>query len=176
MEDNEKKVESETTEVETKVETETNEEKKAVKTFTQSEFNEALKKEVARKTKNVPTGEELKKYNEWKESQKTESEKIAEREKTYQQALSKNDELARENLALRKGVKVDDLDYVIYKVSKLEGEFEDNLNAYLEDNPKFTEVENVASEKATGVVSKGNIPEKESGVTAILKAKHPELF
>ena len=45
------------------------------KTFTQSEFNEALKNEVARKTKGMPSKEELKAFNEWKESQKTEAEK-----------------------------------------------------------------------------------------------------
>ena len=33
------------------------------KTFTQSEFNEALKNEVARKTKGMPSKEDLKAFN-----------------------------------------------------------------------------------------------------------------
>ncbi len=41
-------------------------EEKVEKTFaTQEEFNEALKREVARKTRNVPSKEELKAFNEW---------------------------------------------------------------------------------------------------------------
>ena len=43
----------------------------------------------------------------------------------------------RENLLLRKGVKNDDIDYVMFKVSKQKGEFEDNLEQFLTDNPKY---------------------------------------
>ena len=56
-------------------------EEKVEKTFaTQEDFNEALKKEVARKTRNLPSKEDLKAFNEWKESQKTESEKQLEKD------------------------------------------------------------------------------------------------
>lgn len=51
-------------------------EEKVEKTFaTQEDFNEALKKEVARKTRNLPSKEDLKAFNEWKESQKPEEDK-----------------------------------------------------------------------------------------------------
>lgn len=147
MENEEKKetVETETT-TETK-ETETKdsnvEEKKSEetkdegKTFTQDEFNEALKKEVARKTKGIPSKEELKAFNEWKESQKSEEEKKTEKEQEYQKTISERDAYKKENSLLRKGVNIDDLDYVLFKVSKMEGEFDDNLEAFLKDNPKY---------------------------------------
>lgn len=115
--------------------------KKEEKTFTQDEFNEALRKEVSRKTKGIPSKEELDAYKEWKESQKSEEEKRLEKEKSYQDTISSKDNeisnLTKENLLLRKGVKDDDMDYVLFKVSKLDGEFEDNLETFLKDNPKF---------------------------------------
>ena len=46
-------------------------EKEEVKTFTQDEVNAMLAKEK----KKMPSKEDLKAFNEWKESQKTESEK-----------------------------------------------------------------------------------------------------
>jgi hypothetical protein len=74
MEDNKQTVETVTTEpeVETTV---------AEKTFTQSEFDEALKKAVSRKTKDMPSKEELDKFKEWQDQQKTESDKLVEKEK-----------------------------------------------------------------------------------------------
>lgn len=146
-------VETETTETE-KVETNEKEEK----TFTQEEFNEALKKEVARKTKGIPSKEELNAYNEWKESQKSEEEKRLEKERTYQDTISSKDNqisnLTKENLLLRKGVKESDMDYVLFKVSKLDGEFEDNLETFLVDNPQY-----LASEEPKKTIDLGSTHE-----------------
>ena len=63
--------------------------------------------------------------------------------------------------------------YLVYKVSKMEGDFSDNLKEYLTNNPKFVKRQ---EPKATGVETKSTTVTKEDGVTAILKAKHPELF
>lgn len=129
-------VETETTETE-KVETNTEEPKKEEKTFTQEDFDKALQNAIKLKTKGIPSKEELKAYNEWKESQKTAEEKNAERERQTQELTNERDNLKRENLLLRKGVKNDDLDYVLFKVSRMEGEFEENLDDFLKDNSKF---------------------------------------
>lgn len=131
-------VETETTETAEKVEeTKSEETKKEEKTFTQEDFNKALQKEVERKTKGIPSKEELQAYNEWKESQKTAEQKQAEKDQENQKVLAERDNLKRENTILRKGVKNDDIDYVLFKVSKMEGEFENNLETFLNDNPKF---------------------------------------
>ena len=113
-------VETETTETE-KVETNTEEPKKEEKTFTQEDFDKALQNAIKLKTKGIPSKEELKAYNEWKESQKTAEEKNAERERQTQELTNERDNLKRENLLLR----------------KVEGEFEENLDDFLKDNSKF---------------------------------------
>ena len=50
------------------------------KTFTQEELNTIVETRLAKAKKDMPSKEELKKYNEWKEAQKTEQEKMAEKE------------------------------------------------------------------------------------------------
>lgn len=164
----EKKVETETTtteEVETKQE-------ESVKTFTQEEVNELLGKEKSRLKKGMPSKEELDAFNEWKESQKTIEEKQQENLSKINTLEKDNQTLKNENLILRKSVKPEDVDYVLFKVSKMDGDFEENLDSYLADNSKFTKPE----AKATGTQTHTTSVEKESGVAAILKAKHPDLF
>lgn len=110
---------------------------KEEKTFTQAELDDIVEKRLAKVKKGIPSKEELQQYQEWKESQKTEAEKNAEKEKEYQKLAEERNNFQRENLLLRKGVKQDDIDYVMFKVSKQEGEFEDNLEQFLTDNPKY---------------------------------------
>ena len=129
---------------------------------------------LAKKMKGMPSKEELKAFKDWQESQKTVEQKQAEKETEYQNALSKNTSLMQENAVLRKGVNADDVDYVVFKVSKMEGEFEENLDKFLKDNPKYLGEKN-EEQKATGTPVK-TFSSEENGVKAILKAKHPELF
>ena len=117
--------------------TEQKTEEKVEKKFTQDELNSYLKKEKDKLLKDMPSKEELKAYKDWKEAQKTAEQKQAEKETEYQNTLTNNKALDQENKALRAGVNVDDLDYVIFKVSKMEGEFSDNLDSFLKDNPKY---------------------------------------
>lgn len=163
----EKKVETQVEE--TKVETKQEE---SVKTFTQEEVNELLGKEKSRLKKGMPSKEELDAFNEWKESQKTEQERQQENLTKISNLEKDNQTLKNENLILKKGVKEEDVDYVLFKVSKMDGDFEENLDSYLADNSKFTKPE----AKATGTQTHTTSVEKESGVAAILKAKHPDLF
>ena len=84
--------------------------------------------------------------------------------------------MQKENAVLKAGVKdADDIDYVLFKVSKMEGEFEENLAKFLNDNPKYLKGEELNEPKATGAPVK-SISSSESGVKAILKAKHQNLF
>jgi len=129
---------------------------------------------VARKLKGMPTKEEIKAFKEWKETQKTAEEKQSEKEIEYQNALKEKQSILNENITLKAGVSADDVDYVVYKVSKIQGDFEDNLNDFLKDNPKY--LKGTVEQKATGIPASKSIESKETGVEAILKAKHPELF
>ena len=169
--------EVETTNVETTENTETQTaEEKVEKAFaTQEEFNEALKKEVARKTKNLPSKEDLKEFNEWKESKKTEEDKKNE-------ILSENETLEKQlayaenkSVVANAGVDAKFQKFVLSEVSEMEGEFEDNLKDYLKDNPQFL-ISKVETPKTNGVATKKISDDADDGVTAILKAKHPDLF
>lgn len=167
MEETKQEVETqvEQTEVETKQE-------ESVKTFTQEEVNELLGKEKSRLKKGMPSKEELDAFNEWKESQKTEQEKQQENLNKISNLEKDKTALYQENLILKKGVKPEDVDYIQFKVAKMDGDFEENLDSYLADNSKFTKPE----VKATGTQTHTTSVEKENGVMEILKAKHPDLF
>ncbi len=146
------------------------------KIFTQNEVNELIESRLARAKKQMPSKEELEDFKKWKESQKTEAEKLAQREQEYHQIQSEKEHLRRENVVLRSGVNWDDADYVLYKVSKMEGEFEENLKSFLTENSKF--INNSSSTvKNTGVIATvNNKINDDEGYLSILKRKHPNLF
>ena len=157
-----------------KVETNTEEPKKEEKTFTQEDFDKALQNAIKLKTKGIPSKEELKAYNEWKESQKTQQDKYDELVKKDGEKDTTISNLQKENEILKSGVTdSDDVEFILYKVGKMEGDFSENLKQYLADNPKYTKKQET---KATGVEQNHSTPTKETGVMAILKARHPEQF
>jgi len=143
------------------------------KTFTQEDVDKIVKERL----KKMPSKEEIKAFKEWQETQKTAEQKQAEKETEYRKTLSEKESLVQENLVLKSGVNIDDVDYVVFKVSKKEGDFEDNLQEFLKENPKYLKNEQYEEKelKATGTPVKA-ISSKESGVMAILKAKYPELY
>lgn len=170
MEQEVQEVETETTTTE---EVETNS-AEVVKTFTQEEVDNIVKERLAKAKKGIPSKEELTKYNEWKESQKTQQDKYDELVKKDTEKDNTISNLQKENLVLKSGITDgDEIEFIVYKVSKMDGDFEDNLKQYLADNPKHIKKEET---KATGVQSNNSTVAKENGVSAILKAKHPELF
>ena len=145
-------------------------EKDEVKTFTQDEVNAMLAKEK----KKMPSKEDLKAFNEWKESQKTESEKQLEKDKKIE-ALEKQLTYAEnKSVVANAGVDSKFQKFVLSEVSEMEGDFEDNLKDYLKENPQFL-ISKVETPKTNGVATKKIGNEAESGVTAILKAKHPDI-
>jgi len=119
------------------------------KTFTQAELDRIISERIARERKNLPDEADLKAYKEWKKAQQTEAEKAAERENKYAEIEAKAETIRRENLALKAGVNVEDVDYVLFKVGKLDGEFDANLKDFLTENKKYTEpaTETVAGTK-----------------------------
>lgn len=152
-----------------------NEGQASEKTFTQEELNKIVQERLEKEKKKMPSKEDLKAFKDWKESQKTEAEKKAEKEAEYQKTLNELNNLKQTNAVLEAGVNKDDADYVLFKVSKMEGEFEENLAKFLKDNPKYLKQElEQAEPKATGAPVR-TISSGSDGVTAILKAKHPEI-
>lgn len=173
MEENKETVEDVKVEETGEEVTQPNNEEETEKTFTQEDVDKIVKERL----KKMPSKDELKAFKDWQESQKTAEQKQAEKETEYQKTLSEKESLVQENLVLKSGVNIDDVDYVVFKVSKKEGDFEDNLQEFLKENPKYLKNEqyDVTELKATGTPVKA-ISSRESGVMAILKAKHPELY
>lgn len=145
----------------------------AEKTFTQEELNKIVQERLDKEKKKMPSKEDLKAFKDWKESQKTAEEKQAEKEAEYQKTLNELNTLKQTNAVLEAGVNKDDVDYVLFKVSKMEGNFDENLTKFLKDNPKYKESE-PEGQKATGTQVK-KINSQNDGVLGILASKHPEI-
>ena len=145
-----------------------------VKTFTQEEVNGIVKDRLAKAQKGIPSKEELAKYNEWKESQQSQQEKYDNLVKNSSEKDHTISNLEKENAVLKAGITdQDEVEFICYKVGKMDGDFKENLTQYLADNPKYAKKQET---KATGVETKPQTVPQDTGVTAILKAKHPELF
>ena len=173
MEENKETVENVNVEETENVETQTTNqnEVQAEKTFTQEDVDRIIKDRLKR----MPSKEELKAFKDWQESQKTAEQKQAEKEAEYAQKDTTISQLQKENAILKAGVKeADDIDYVLYKVSKMEGEFEENLAKFLKDNPKFLGQE-LEERKATGAPVRTLSSTNNDGVLGILAQKHPEI-
>lgn len=114
--------------------------------FTQEQFNEALRNEVARKTKGMPSKEELEEFREWKQKQQedVDQENGLKDENNNNDENSKNQEIdlekqnvINENKVLKSGVNLEFSEFVTFQVSKMEGDFSKNLTKFLKDNPKY---------------------------------------
>lgn len=165
----EEKTEAAATQAEEKTE-----EKAEVKTFTQDEVNAMMAKERAK----MPSKEDLKAFNEWKEGQKTEAEKQAERAQELAKTQTEKTELEQLVKIYDAGVSgKDNVEFIQFKVSKMEGDFEENLKAYLESHPNYLQKETEdEAPQTTGASVKKMGSNADDGVTAILKSKHPDLF
>lgn len=158
------------------VDTQTTEQNE-VKTFTQEEVNAMIQDRITREKKNMPSKDELKAFNEWKESQKTEAEKRSETLKENETLKARIIELENQSVVANAGVDSKFQKFVLSEVSQMEGDFEDNLKDYIKENPQYLLVkETVETPKTTGVAVQKINENAESGVSAILKAKHPNLF
>lgn len=142
-----------------------------VKTFTQDEVNAMMAKERSK----MPSKEDLKAFNEWKESQKTETEKSLEKDKKIETLEKQLAYAENKSVVANAGVDSKFQKFVLSEVSEMEGEFEDNLKDYLKENPQFL-IQKAETPKSNGVATQKISEDADDGVTAILKAKHPDLF
>lgn len=177
MENNTETVENVKVEETGEVGTQANEnkvEEKAEKTYTQADFN-AMDKKLKEKYEKKYAGIDIAKYKEWEESQKTAEQKQAEKEAEYVEK-DKRIVLLENKLKLKDAnVSKEYEDFVLFTVSNMDGEFEDNLGQFLKDNPKYIKGQEITEPKATGTPVKSISSSETDGVLAILKQKHPEM-
>lgn len=175
MENNENAVtQTETVETENKTEVSgVQPVEKNEKTFTQDEVNAMMAKERSK----MPSKEDMKAFNDWKESQKTEVQKQTERAQEFAKLQAEKDSLEQLTKIYDAGVTgKDNVEFIQFKVSKMEGDFDENLKSYLDEHPNYLQKELEKEPKNTGeTVKKISKDSDVDGVTAILKAKHPEI-
>lgn len=177
MEDKEKTVEEPKIDETGKVDTQaTNQTEGEEKKYSQEEAQKMADAIVAKKLKGMPTKEELKAYNDWKESQKSAEQKNAEKEQEVAKTASELSEAKKELAVYKAGVNAEEADFVLFKVSKMDGDFEDNLEQFLKDNPKYLNKNEQEETTTTGLQTKKIADKGESGVASILKSKYPDLY
>lgn len=149
------------------------------KTFTQEELNQIVQERVAREKKGMPSKEDLEEFNKWKDSRKTIEEKSLEKDKTIEELNSKIKNLECMGKLAAKNVDSKFQKFVFSEVSSMDGDFDTNLDKYLQDNGQYlvngTQNNNAKSTgiNMNGVNSGGS--DSDDTVTAILKQKHPEI-
>lgn len=114
------------------------------KTFTQEEVNSIVEERLAKAKKNMPSKEELQQYNEWKETQKTEQEKINDK---INQLQTNNGTLTNENSQLKAQLEVlnnnakkEFVRFVTSEVLAMVNETTDlktAIKSYKKDNPQY---------------------------------------
>lgn len=115
-----------------------------VKTFTQEEVNSIVEERLAKAKKNMPSKEELQQYNEWKETQKTEQEKINDK---INQLQTNNGTLTNENSQLKAQLEVlnnnakkEFVRFITSEVLAMVNETTDlktAIKSYKKDNPQY---------------------------------------
>ena len=125
------------------------------KTFTQEEVN-AL--EIKWKAK-LPSKEELTEFKKWRDSQKTIEEKNAEILEENKKLKAKNLELENLSVVANAGVDSKFQKFVLSEVVSMEGEFENNLTAYLKTNTQYLVEKKNEKPDTTGVSQNGVNPQ-----------------
>lgn len=96
------------------------------KTFTQEEVDAMIGKRLAKAMKGVPSEEELTAYRTWKDSQQTEQERQAKRDKELAEsksalsaAQSELEQVKRDKYVLSKGLTGEDAEFIAFKALKM---------------------------------------------------------
>lgn len=150
-----------------------------VKTFSQEEVNAMLKKEREKVSKKIPDAKQYKAFQEWQESQKTDEQKNLEKETEYQKTKNDLIEAQHQIAILESGVDKEQADFVLFKVSKMDGDFDENLESYLKEHPQYLKSSSSAvpeGKQTTGTSVQKGASSSSSGVDDILRKRHPGLF
>ena len=96
----------------------------------------------------------------YKAQQKKNQPNVTQMQQDLADARNEVQQVENEKLLTAKGVRADDLDYVLYKVSKMTDEktsFEKAADKYLKENPRFTSGSGYRVSTSTGNTSNGSV-------------------
>lgn len=112
----------------------TNQNEGAFKVFqTEQDYQNAVNSILKSK---LPPEDEMKSFKEWKENQKTQEQKQTELKEKYDSVVAENTSLKQLNEIYSKGINdKDEVEFIQFKLSKMEGEFGSNLDNYLKNKP-----------------------------------------
>ena len=96
------------------------------KTFTQADVDKMIQSRLDRERKKYPSEEEITAYRTWKDSQQTEQERQAERDKEFADnksaltaAQAEVQQLKREKYVLSKGLTGEEAEFICFKAEKM---------------------------------------------------------
>lgn len=149
----------------------------AEKLFTQADIDRIVEKRLERVTRDMPTKDELKAYQEWKNNQQTEADKLREAERALDSekaarlaAEAKITQYEREKYLTSKGVSADELDFYCFKVGQLvtdKVDFETAAEKYLKERKPAVRVDMSAKVGANGNAGDGN----NAAMNALIRGK-----
>lgn len=96
----------------------------------------------------------------YKAQQKKNQPNVTQMQQDLADARNEVQQMKNEKFLASKGVKTDDLDYVLYKISKMTDEktsFEKAADKYLKENPRFTSGSGYRVSTSTGNASNGSV-------------------
>lgn len=118
------------------------------KTFTQEEVDAMIGKRLAKAMKGIPSEEEITAYRTWKDSQQTEQERQAKREKEFADnksaltaAQAEVQQLKREKYVLSKGLTGEEAEFISFKAERMVDDkttFEQAVDKLTENRQKVT--------------------------------------
>lgn len=150
------------------------------KTFTQDELDSIVEARLARERKKIPPKEELAAFKAWQAEQKKgqpEDEQAAEYKNKYEQAQAELRAYKNREAVVSKGVNPKFAEFVAFETQKLvddDSDFEDALDAWLKDNPHYSEKPE-DTPPSGGMRHKASPQKKTSGVFDAFYAKNPDL-
>lgn len=116
------------------------------KTFTQADVDKMIQSRLDRERKKYPSDEEITAYRTWKDSQQTEQERQAKRDKEFADnkaaltaAQTEIEQMKRDKYVLSKGLTGDDAEFIAFKALKMVDDkttFEQAVDKLTENRPK----------------------------------------
>lgn len=149
----------------------------AEKLFTQADIDRIVANRLERVTRDMPTKDELKAYNDWKANQQTETDKLrdAQQERDTEKAArlaaeAKVTQYEREKFLTSKGVTADELEFFCFKIGQLvtdKVDFETAAEKFLKERKPAVRVDMSARVGANGTADNGG----NAAMNALIRGK-----